>query len=87
MFSQWRFQDETVCRNLGAMLHVNGMYQEVEYNYRQALRLAPDDRVTLINLKRLHQLMTANNSSSGGSKRSSIALNQQQSGPHNANES
>ena len=69
------------------MLHVNGMYQEVEYNYRKALRLAPDDRVTLINLKRLHQLMTANNSSSGGSKRSSIALNQQQSGPHNANES
>ena len=85
--SQWRFQDVTVYRNLGAMLHVNGKYQEAEYNYRQALRLAPDDRVTLINLKRLHQLMTANNSSSGGNKRSSIALNQQQSGPHYPNES
>ena len=52
-------QDITVYRNLGAMLHVKGQWQEAEDNYQQALQLVPEDRVTLINLKRLHQLMAA----------------------------
>jgi len=52
-------QDITVYRNLGAMLHVKGLWQEAEDNYQQALQLVPEDRVTLINLKRLHQLMAA----------------------------
>ena len=41
------------------MLHVKGQWQEAEDNYQQALQLVPEDRVTLINLKRLHQLMAA----------------------------
>ena len=58
-----------VYRNLGAMLHVNGKWQEAEYNYRQALQLVPDDQMTLINLKKLHQFLTSKG----------IQLNQQSS--------
>lgn len=49
----------TVYRNLGALLHVKGQWREAEDNYQLALRLVPDDRITLTNLKRLHQLLAS----------------------------
>ena len=52
-------QDVTVYRNLGALLHVKGQWREAEDNYQLALRLVPDDRITLTNLKRLHQLVAS----------------------------
>ena len=52
-------QDVTVYRNLGALLHVKGQWSEAEDNYQLALRLVPDDRVTLTNLNRLHQLLAS----------------------------
>ena len=52
-------QDVTVYRNLGALLHIKGRWREAEDNYRLALQLVPDDRTTLTNLKRLHQLLAS----------------------------
>ena len=37
------------------MLHVNGKFAEAEFNYGQALRLAPDDPATLTNVRRLRR--------------------------------
>lgn len=48
-----------VYRNLGALLHIKGLWKEAEENYRTALTLSPDDRTTLTNLQRLHQLMAS----------------------------
>lgn len=56
-------QDVTVYRNLGALLHVKGQWREAEDNYQLALRLVPNDRVTLTNLNRLHQLVAARSKS------------------------
>lgn len=53
----------TVYRNLGALLHIKGQWREAEDNYQLALRLVPDDRITLTNLNRLHQLLAGRNKS------------------------
>lgn len=53
----------TVYRNLGALLHIKGQWREAEDNYQLALRLVPDDRITLTNLNRLHQLLADRNKS------------------------
>ena len=58
-------QDVTVYRNLGALLHVKGQWSEAEDHYQLALRLVPDDRVTLTNLNRLHQLLASKVQSNG----------------------
>lgn len=58
-------QDVTVYRNLGALLHVKGEWREAEDNYQLALRIAPDDRVTITNLNRLHQLMSSRSKVAG----------------------
>lgn len=52
-------KDVEVYRNLGALLHVKGQWREAEENYRMALSLSPDDRTTLTNLQRLHQLLAS----------------------------
>ncbi|XP_068085342.1 protein O-mannosyl-transferase TMTC2 [Anabrus simplex] len=43
--------------NLGAILHVNGKYEEAVERYQEALRLQPGDVTTLTNLQKLHSLM------------------------------
>ncbi|CAG0923838.1 unnamed protein product [Notodromas monacha] len=42
--------------NLGAMLHLNGKYEEAERSYVKSLELRPNDATTLTNLERLHNL-------------------------------
>ena len=43
--------------NLGAMLHFNGKLVDAERSYRDALRLKPNDAMTLENLTKLQRLM------------------------------
>ncbi|XP_049940746.1 protein O-mannosyl-transferase TMTC2-like [Schistocerca serialis cubense] len=45
--------------NLGAILHLNGRYDEAAACYREALRLQPDDATALTNLQKLRSLMAA----------------------------
>lgn len=42
--------------NLGAMLHINGKYNQAEQAYLTALQLKPGDKVTMDNLQRLRHL-------------------------------
>lgn len=43
--------------NLGAMLHINGKYEQAERAYLRGLELRPNDKVTMENLQRLRHLM------------------------------
>ena len=51
------FQDASSHSNLGAMLHLNGKYEEAEEAYKEALRLEPNDITTITNLKKLKNLV------------------------------
>lgn len=43
--------------NLGAILHINGKLAEAERSYLSALKLKPDDSMTMANLQKLRNLM------------------------------
>ena len=47
--------------NLGAMLHYNGRLLEAESCYLTALRLQPNDDVTIANLNKLRNKLRAGN--------------------------
>lgn len=51
-------QDATSHLNLGAMLHVNGKFDEAEISYLAALKLKPDDSITQANLQKLRQIFS-----------------------------
>lgn len=42
--------------NLGALYHLTGRLEEAEVLYQRALKLAPEDDVTTLNLRRLRNL-------------------------------
>jgi Flp pilus assembly protein TadD len=44
--------------NLGALYHLTGRLEEAEVQYQEALKLMPEDDVTITNLRRLRNLKT-----------------------------
>lgn len=53
MLRKINFQDPGAHVNLGAMLHLNGKFQEAIAHYQTALKLDPHDELALENLKKL----------------------------------
>lgn len=56
MYFVYCLQEGSSHSNLGAMLHLNGKASEAARSYREALRLDPEDRTTMANLRKLHAL-------------------------------
>lgn len=54
-------QEAAAHMNLGAIYHLNGKLLKAEESYLEALRLKPNDSVTLSNLKKLRNLIAAKN--------------------------
>lgn len=55
-------QEARAHMNYGAILHLNGKYTEATKSYLTALRLKPEDDVTLMNLKKVMEISESSKS-------------------------
>ncbi|XP_018895738.2 protein O-mannosyl-transferase TMTC2 [Bemisia tabaci] len=58
MHSPW---DPNSHSNLGAILHLQGKYSEAIVHYNEALRIEPEDQITLQNIQKLQRILLRRN--------------------------